>query len=663
MASRANQPLVRRKVGYVVAILVLLVVNTFFWRGVASPLTGGEPPPWTVAARAKDLELTELSTGEADLAGSAIRLALTGSRGFTLTALWYESDEKKKRHEWNKLELLVKTITKLQPHSPAPWTFQSWNIAYNVSVESDRVADKYFYIARGIGLMAEGIRLNRDQPDMRWMQGFYYQNKFGITDEVNTLRSLFQMSCIDPRDRDPGNLRSGDAINTQALEDFVRKHPFLARRLKEKLNYGPSEVVDFLRDNRGVPCRYYDPASDNGRSGLKSADRFPTLPVAKSITAPDELTDDAELGDSFTGQHAARAWFNYSQDPLPKAEPQTDFIDRQEIQRKTGKRIPRAPALVIFRHQPARAQSYIGEWLNKEGWFDQSGWDVDQDRSSLDRWFPASRTVVAGTGVNWSEDAWTRAANLWRLHGEANGLYLETAQRVRLEERAKLYRDTYNVPAPEMGPDINLERADADMKESFKAHRILYFNTSNNQMSNFPHHYFRAQTEKEPDTILGRKLFFDANRLRKAAEPERAMEAYERAMEQWKKVLWKHKEFRDDVTMQEDIYEHQIEYTDLAAIHRGPVLRPAVVVDSMLAQGLTVTSGASIATLPTGSIFGNTATPKPLPLPISGPFDQLAPDGQPWIDPAARDAVLSRMGREPESAKPENQGTPPSKPQ
>ena len=40
----------RRKIVYLGLILGLFVVNTFFWRGVASPLTDNKPPKWTVHA-------------------------------------------------------------------------------------------------------------------------------------------------------------------------------------------------------------------------------------------------------------------------------------------------------------------------------------------------------------------------------------------------------------------------------------------------------------------------------------------------------------------------------------------------------------------------------------------------------------------------------------
>ena len=65
-----------------------------------------------------------------------------------------------------------------------PWLFQSWNLAYNVSVESDRVKDKFFFVTRGVELLGEGERMNRDNPDLRMNLGWYYQNKFGVADEA-----------------------------------------------------------------------------------------------------------------------------------------------------------------------------------------------------------------------------------------------------------------------------------------------------------------------------------------------------------------------------------------------------------------------------------------------------------------------------------------------
>src|SRR5262245_61843627 len=112
MPSPLQQPSTRRTILYFALILGLFVVNTFLWRGVASPLTGGQAPPWTVTAQAANLELSEQRLGDVDLIGSTVRLGLTGSRGLAVTILWNAAIERQKKHEWNELELLVRSVIK-----------------------------------------------------------------------------------------------------------------------------------------------------------------------------------------------------------------------------------------------------------------------------------------------------------------------------------------------------------------------------------------------------------------------------------------------------------------------------------------------------------------------------------------------------------------------
>src|SRR5207237_2619359 len=141
-----------------------------------------------------------------------------------------------------------------------PWLFQSWNLAYNVSAESDRVRDKYFYISRGIQLIAEGERRNSNSSELRSMCGFYYRDKFGVSDEANTLQCLLQLSCMEPSERDPQRFRrSGRQLDLDRFQTFCENHPQLVRRLREILMHGtPESVVDFLADHQKLPSRYED---------------------------------------------------------------------------------------------------------------------------------------------------------------------------------------------------------------------------------------------------------------------------------------------------------------------------------------------------------------------------------------------------------------------
>src|SRR5262245_3492963 len=133
----------RRKLAYIAAILVLFTLSWAFRR-------------YSIDARAKELAIREESRGEVELTGSVVRLGLTGSRGLAPCLLWNRAIEAQKKNQWNEMEVLVRALTKLQPHFITPWLFQSWNLAYNVSVEADRLRDKYFYVTRGIELLAEG---------------------------------------------------------------------------------------------------------------------------------------------------------------------------------------------------------------------------------------------------------------------------------------------------------------------------------------------------------------------------------------------------------------------------------------------------------------------------------------------------------------------------
>src|SRR5205823_1957991 len=122
---------------------------------------------------------------------------------------------------------------------------------------------------------------------------------------------------------------------------------------------------------------------------------------------------------------AAKGWFAYSQDPLPDPEVMTEIKEKAErLAGQKGRRLPRQPAEIIFRQYPARAQSYTAERLLKEGWFDATGWKVDEGRSGRNRWFPG-RDLAVGRDVNWAADAWRQAYLMWRSHGDHNGLYLD----------------------------------------------------------------------------------------------------------------------------------------------------------------------------------------------------------------------------------------------
>lgn len=593
MANEFQRQSLRRKLIYVGVILALLCVTV----ALRSEALVGER---SLDKQAERLGLREESIGEVDLTGRAVQLMLTGSRGFVICFLWDTAKDKQERHEWNELELLVRSVIKLQPHFITPWLYQSWNLAYNVPGELDRVKDKYFYITRGISLLAQGDRVNRDNPDVRFWVGNYTQSKIGIADEKNTLRALFQMSCIDPAERDPGRFRrvvnGQPVVDLEQFEDFCRKHPMLVRRLHDRLRCRtPDDVVDFLAANQHIPCRYEEsrPGGEESAAAYKPLDeRFPALPPRQSFD-PDEATDDSAVGDDFDNYAAARAWYGYAQDPI-------DNLGR----------IPRGMKQSIFESYPARAQAYVGEHREDEGWFDTDGWEIRD-------WFPrdrsggrARRAVRVGTERNWAEEAWEKAYAWYVRFG--------TTKRLDL-------------------PPAEVEAMDFAQRYEYENDR---------DVTNYPRHLNHAKVERLKEAVTAHKLFYQADELRKAGERERALAVYERpeAIPAWRKILLDNPEYRSDLDVQEDTYVVQRKYMSLVRDRRLGVIRDMLRVQDFLTGG-AVAAPVAYAWAP-AYILPHASFRTPL----MGPFDVLTPDKKPLLSAKAIEAALTHysMARDPE---------------
>ncbi len=141
----------------------------------------------------KKRDLGEAAIGQIDTGSFMMKLFLLGGfRGIVADLLWIRAEEHKRSHDWDKLASTVDLITKLQPHFLSIWTFQGWNLAYNVSVEWDAPEDKYQWIKKGIQFVQEGVKKNKRSPDLIWDTAWFYYHKLGFSDESIILRRLFR---------------------------------------------------------------------------------------------------------------------------------------------------------------------------------------------------------------------------------------------------------------------------------------------------------------------------------------------------------------------------------------------------------------------------------------------------------------------------------------
>ncbi|WP_435016099.1 hypothetical protein TA3x_003659 [Tundrisphaera sp. TA3] len=173
---------------------------------------------------ATEKDLGEATIGEVDTGSFVLKLFLLGGfRGMAANVLWTRAIEFQKVQEWDRLKVTVDMITKLQPHFLAIWTFQSWNLTYNVSVEWDAPEDKYEWIKRGIQFVEDGVKKNQKSPDLIWDTAWYYYHKIGFADEAIILRRLFRDDTDEGFKRSPLEAKNIYNDNFQLGRDwFIR---------------------------------------------------------------------------------------------------------------------------------------------------------------------------------------------------------------------------------------------------------------------------------------------------------------------------------------------------------------------------------------------------------------------------------------------------------
>ncbi|MFM7150004.1 MAG: hypothetical protein ACKO23_09190, partial [Gemmataceae bacterium] len=546
------------------------------------------------------------------------------------------------------------------------------------SVESDRVRDKYFYVSRGLELLAEGERQNRDHPDLRWSTGFYGQHKVCMSDETNYMRSLFQLSLIPPNERDPARFwKQGDegpTFNWTEFEKFCREHPQLCRRLKVGMHREnlrdtkkqftcetPEQVVQFLEENYHVPgfwqvdpipsnlqaqARLWNPAK---KDTLQSPEtRFPVLPPAHSPAFDREaLNSDSEPRDDIDMHGVSQAWYAYAQEPLPPPS-KTLPGNSDEITDPIRQRKPRNMTTLIFRNYPAQGYRYMAERLQQEGWFDDEGWDASEWFRDAGAGINPEKGFRYGGGKSWSTDAWKRAFRAWQQHGEENLLlFPNQAEEQNTRELGMAFAQRYSMQANGAPPNLREEDLSPEDRKMYQAARFMFEYDFYRRVSNFGHHYSRAMVEQMDETIACRKLFYQAEQFENQASPQRALRLYQTKIkvpnvDAWRDremtpieafrdlVLMKNKEFRRDNNTQEQVAEIDIRYQRLLNRTLGADLKRQLV------------EAASL--LPLVPKFNQDQFRAPI---LVGPLDVSDDDGFPLVQEAYRETVMERMGLPP----------------
>lgn len=183
----------QRKVLYLALIAALLVPVSYISRPATASTEGGKGSAGGKLAQLRETyKLGQAEHGAIDPTSSALRYMSLGMHGLASCVLWNKADEYQKQEDWISLSAVLSQLTVLQPYYVRVWTYQSWNVSYNISSQWDDYRDKYFWIIRGFKLLNQGMTFNELEPQFPYEMGWAVGHKIGQADEKKDFRRLFR---------------------------------------------------------------------------------------------------------------------------------------------------------------------------------------------------------------------------------------------------------------------------------------------------------------------------------------------------------------------------------------------------------------------------------------------------------------------------------------
>jgi hypothetical protein len=443
--------------------------------------------------------LTEESLGDVDPTSTTMVLVLGGLRGVAANVLWFQAQELQKEHNWYAYEPVVESIIKLQPHFIQVWTFQGWNLAYNISVEWDQVTDKYYWIKRGIKFLERGTNVNERSPELRWDVGWTYFHKIGKADEARVLRKLYS---DDGQPEIDASGRLQQAFNADGLDNYQTASTWF------------QNAVDTLDRFRLRPRR-------QGEVAFRS---YPAHAQTNYALAREE--------EGFFGEDAARQW-------LKSSEMWRDYADHEfEVRENLSVKLDYSGEIFVDLHTAVDMYRKSDQILQSLGAADkplsdetkaevESNWEVLRDitAKSADRFAPSVLQLLQ----NQAQDALASIRSTFQSLRNVDGKTLASD-----DAAGKTARQQFR------------EFAAAAAKLGQIADEELYWCDRYATMINFRYWKERTLAESQAETVATREHFYKGMERYREGDPETARKELEQGLESWKNLLEQYPHMRDD---------------------------------------------------------------------------------------------------------------------
>jgi len=460
-----------------------------------------------------------LTAGDVDATSTLAILVLGGLRGVACNILWSQALDFQKKKQWNELEAVVHSIVKLQPHFISIWTFQSWNLAYNISSEWDGVEDKYYWIKRGIKFVSEGINKNQHSPELRWDRGWYYFHKIGKADERTLLRKLYREDTLPEidslgREHEPFNPYGKDNYETakECFDDAVAT--------LDRLNVKPQRMSE-------VPFRSYPAHAQTDYAAARE--------------------EEGQFGETIQ-----RDWLDAYQEWIRYGEHEYEFFDgktvRLDYPPETYTALWSTKELLLHTDQIRRALATDPEKRQQ----------LEEERPDL----YSSRVYVKDTLSEKDMEVFFRhAEELIDQFGEPVLAILPDGARAAREALIESLAALRGITASQLKDESAVGQEARAKLEQFREslHRLerfadeeLYWNNRYANMVNYRYWKERSRAEATWDMIHAREHFYNATKAYQEGDPDTAFDEFEAGLKLWEKVLAKYPRIRnDDLTVEE----------------------------------------------------------------------------------------------------------------
>ncbi len=129
-----------------------------------------------------------------------VTVGLAGFRGIVAEALWLRAAWLQERGRYLELVQLADWISLLDPRSSEAWSYQAWNMAYNVSAMLPRAEDRLRWVLNGIALLRDrAIPMNPADARLYRELGWLYQHKIGgDSDAAHSVYKLALATAMAP---------------------------------------------------------------------------------------------------------------------------------------------------------------------------------------------------------------------------------------------------------------------------------------------------------------------------------------------------------------------------------------------------------------------------------------------------------------------------------